>query len=70
MGRRRYGESVVEKIDPRGRPYFWIGGACLDTHADGTDLTAVAAGYVSITPLQLGLTAREVLEGLKSWKWE
>ena len=56
MGRRRYGESVVEKIDPRGRPYFWIGGAHVDTHADGTDLTAVAGGYVSVTPLHLDLT--------------
>jgi 5'-nucleotidase len=61
MGRRRYGESVVEKIDPRGRPYFWIGGAHIDTHADGTDLTAVAAGYVSVTPLHLDLTNHAAL---------
>ncbi len=64
MGRRRYGESVVEKIDPRGRPYFWIGGAHIDTHEDGSDLTTVAGGYVSVTPLHLDLTAYRALEDL------
>jgi 5'-nucleotidase len=64
MGRRRYGESVVEKIDPRGRPYFWIGGAHVDTHEDGSDLTTVAGGYVSVTPLHLDLTAYRALDDL------
>jgi 5'-nucleotidase len=64
MGRRRYGESVVEKIDPRGRPYFWIGGVHVDTHEDGSDLTAVADGYVSVTPLHLDLTAYQQLPAL------
>lgn len=64
MGRRRYGESVVEKIDPRGRPYFWIGGAHIDTHEDGSDLTTVAEGYVSVTPLHLDLTAYRALDEL------
>ncbi len=65
MGRRRYGENIVEKIDPRGRPYFWIGGAHIDTHADGTDLTAVSKGWVSITPLHLDLTDYRALEELE-----
>ncbi len=64
MGRRRYGESVVEKIDPRGRPYFWIGGAFFDTHAEGTDLTAVSEGFVSLTPLHLDLTDYRALATL------
>ena len=49
MGRRRYGENIVEKIDPRGKPYFWIGGTFVDTKAEGTDLLAVAEGWVSVT---------------------
>jgi len=65
MGRRRYGENIVEKIDPRGRPYYWIGGAHVDTHADGTDLTAVAEGWVSITPLHLDLTDYRALSELE-----
>ena len=64
MGRRRYGESVVEKIDPRGRPYFWIGGEHVDTHEDGSDLTTVADGYASVTPLHLDLTAYRALDDL------
>lgn len=64
MGKRRYGESVVEKIDPRGRPYFWIGGAFVDTEDEGTDLKAVADGYVSVTPLHLDLTDYKALVGL------
>ena len=66
MGRRRYGENIVEKIDPRGRPYFWIGGVHVDTHADGTDLTAVADGFVSITPLHLDMTDYHALTALES----
>ena len=66
MGRRRYGESVVEKTDPRGRPYFWIGGTHVDTHEDGSDLTTVAGGFVSVTPLHLDMTAHRELENLAS----
>ncbi|MEO6326280.1 MAG: 5'/3'-nucleotidase SurE [Thermoanaerobaculia bacterium] len=65
MGRRRYGESVVEKVDPRGRPYFWIGGIHRDTQADGTDLTAMFERYVSVTPLHLDLTDYRALAEMK-----
>ncbi len=65
MGRRRYGESVVEKIDPRGRPYYWIGGAHVDTPDEGTDLVAVAEGWVSVTPLHLDLTDYRALARLQ-----
>jgi 5'-nucleotidase len=68
MGRRRYGETVVEKIDPRGRPYFWIGGSFVDTHSDGTDLTTVSNGYVSVTPLHLDLTDYRALAELEELK--
>ena len=68
MGRRRYGENIVEKIDPRGRPYYWIGGAHVDTHADGTDLTAIAEGYVSVTPLHLDLTDYRTLADMQKLK--
>ena len=66
LGRRRYGQNVVEKIDPRGRPYYWIGGALIDTHADGTDLTAVHEGWISVTPLQLDMTNYKALANLEA----
>jgi 5'-nucleotidase len=68
MGRRRYGDNVVEKVDPRGRPYFWIGGTFIDTHSAGTDLTAVADGFVSVTPLHLDLTDYRQLAEMEEMK--
>jgi 5'-nucleotidase len=57
QGKRRYGDAIVESLDPRGRKYYWIGGDSLGfVPAEGTDVTAVDAGYVSITPLHLDLT--------------
>jgi len=51
--------KVDQRRDGRGNPYFWIGferAAMLDTPAEGTDLAALAAGYVSVTPLRLDRT--------------
>ncbi|MBK9062980.1 MAG: 5'/3'-nucleotidase SurE [Acidobacteria bacterium] len=64
MGRRRYGENIVEKIDPRGKPYYWIGGTFVDTKAEGTDLLAVAEGWVSVTPLHMDMTDYRALADL------
>ena len=71
QGLRVYRDALDERKDPRGRAYYWIGGE-LPTGVDeaGTDFGALQAGFVSITPLQLDLTAREALEGLKGWRWE
>jgi 5'-nucleotidase len=49
--------SLVEGVDPRGRPYYWFGLEDVEHTLDrGTDLEAVGEGYVSVTPLQLDLT--------------
>jgi 5'-nucleotidase len=57
QGRRRYGNAIVEKSDPRGRKYYWIGSDEFEfEEAEGTDFAAVAAGIVSITPIHLDLT--------------
>ncbi len=56
-GRRRYSDTIAEKIDPRGRTYYWIGGDEVDGPADeGTDFAAIAAGLISVTPIHLDLT--------------
>lgn len=65
LGKRRYEDSVVEKLDPRGRPYYWIGGYHIDTPADGTDLEAVAGGWVSLTPMHLDMTDHRALQRLE-----
>jgi 5'-nucleotidase len=57
MGRRRYGDAIVEKVDPRGRKYYWIGGQELDfVEEEGTDFYAVRQGLISVTPIHLDLT--------------
>lgn len=49
--------SLIEGVDPRGRPYFWFGLHDLEHTLDhGTDLEAVSAGYIAVTPLHLDLT--------------
>lgn len=71
QGLRVYRDSLIVREDPRGRPYYWIGGeAPTGVRQDGTDFGALADGYVSITPLQLDLTAHHLIESLHTWKWE
>lgn len=68
QGKRRYAEAVVEKIDPRGRKYYWIGGGESGFQdVEGTDFHAVAAGKISITPLHLDLTNYRSFESLSQW---
>ena len=67
LGKRVYSEGVIERLDPRGKKYYWIGGEPpLWTPGEGTDFEAVDAGFVSITPLHLDLTHHESLARLKS----
>jgi len=70
QGLRLYRDALDARKDPRGKPYYWIGGEFpLGVDEEGTDYGALLAGYVSITPLQLDLTAREAMEVMKKWKW-
>jgi 5'-nucleotidase len=66
LGKRRYGEVVVEKLDPRGRPYYWIGSAPPESVLEqGTDIAAVAEKHISVTPLHLDLTDYRSLDLLQ-----
>ena len=62
LGRRVYKQSVIEKLDPRGRKYYWIAGAPQWERASGTDFEAVTMGSISVTPLHLDLTYYPGLE--------
>lgn len=62
MGKRRYGDAIVEKTDPRGRKYYWIGGDELAfSDEPGTDFAAIRGGLISVTPLHLDLTNYEAV---------
>jgi len=68
QGWRVYRDELVERLDPRGKPYYWIGGEMPTGRADvGTDFWALEQGYVSITPLQPDLTAYQVMDTLEKW---
>lgn len=66
MGLRHYEDEIIERRDPRGRRYYWIGGSepshVLDS---GTDFEAIGKGQISITPLQRDVTHYGALEALR-----
>jgi len=64
LGHRQYHQSVVEKLDPRGRKYFWIAGTPEWEDIEGSDHRAIREGYVSVTPLHLDLTDYPALQAL------
>jgi 5'-nucleotidase len=69
QGLRVYRDRLVRRDDPRGRPYYWIGGdSPTGVQEPGTDFWALAEGYISVTPLQLGLTATDHLAKLEAWR--
>ena len=71
QGLRVYHSRLDERTDPRGRPYYWIGGdAPTGVPERGTDVGALAEGFVSVSPLQLDLTAYRTLTDLNTWQWE
>ncbi len=70
QGLRVYRDALDQRLDPRGRPYYWIGGeAPTGIAEEGTDFGALKEGYVSITPLQLDLTHYKAMDVLKKWKF-
>ena len=71
LGSRVYRDTLVRKVDPRGRDYYWIGGEdpVWDPRA-GTDFNAVHEGSISVTPLKLDLTDDAAMETLSTWNLE
>jgi 5'-nucleotidase len=68
LGTRIYQDTLVKKVDPRGRDYYWIGGEDPIWHPEpGTDFHAVHHGRISVTPMQLDLTHAESIETMSGW---
>jgi len=70
LGLRVYRDELVKRLDPRDRPYYWIGGEFpTSLSKEGTDADALKAGFVSITPLSLDFTDDKALASLSRWTW-
>jgi len=60
-------DTVVKRLDPEGRPYYWIAGTPVGEEEEGTDLFAVRRGYISVTPVSLDFTALDFLPEVARW---
>jgi 5'-nucleotidase len=70
LGRRVYQDQLIERVDPRGIPYYWIGGPPPSGLAvPGTDFHAVVNRRIAVTPIHLDLTGRKLLRRLRTWDW-
>ena len=72
MGGRRYSaQEVLERHDPYGQPYYWLGGSRpVDEDDLDTDVGAVKHGYVSVTPITLDMTNYAFLTTLREWQFQ
>jgi len=69
QGKRLYGDAVVEKVDPRGKKYYWIGGDILKWEGgEDTDFKAITSNFISITPVHLDMTNYASFKELHKWK--
>lgn len=57
LAHKLFHTGVEKRLDPRGRPYFWINGPLVEDAEDGTDVHAIRKGNISITPITLDCTA-------------
>ncbi len=68
LGVRHYQDVYDRRLDPRGRIYYWLGGAVAAAdNPPGSDVEMVARGFVSVTPLRVDLTRPEDLERIAGW---
>ncbi|MBS0155476.1 MAG: 5'/3'-nucleotidase SurE [Nitrospira sp.] len=69
LSRRRFHNPIIEKIDPHGRPYYWIAGQRVSwSRSKDADHEAVEDGYVSITPIRLDITHHGVVDQFRAWE--
>ncbi|MDV7105188.1 5'/3'-nucleotidase SurE [Vibrio sp. TH_r3] len=68
LGARHHAENMIKQKDPRGQDVYWLGPPGQQQDAgEGTDFHAVEHGMVSVTPLQVDLTAHESIRSMTSW---
>jgi len=68
LGARHHATDMIKQQDPRGHDIYWLGppGPRQDA-GEGTDFYAVEQGFISITPIQVDLTAHESMPCMERW---
>lgn len=66
LARKLFETGVEKRLDPRGRPYFWINGPLYENAPEGTDVFSVSKGNISITPITLDSTAYSGMEEIRT----
>ena len=70
LGKRTYRDQLIERLDPYGNPYYWVGGPSVNEDAlPGTDVAAMRAGKISVTPIMLDMTNHKLIDDLETWDW-
>jgi len=69
QGLRHYSDAITERLDPRNRRYYWLGGEYKGfENIPGSDCVLVDQGYVAITPLKVDSTDYELMDELRKWE--
>ncbi len=70
QGTRQYNDRIDERVDPWGKPYYWITGSPANEPNDPeSDVLVVQRGLISVTPIHLDLTAHHMRDVMKTWRW-
>jgi 5'-nucleotidase len=62
QGTHHYEDAVEKRLDPEGKPYYWVGGKPTGDLEPESDYSAIEAGFVSVTPLYMDFTRRDFVE--------
>ena len=65
LAEKLFATGVEKRLDPRGRPYFWINGPLIEDAGEGTDVHAIRKGNISLTPITLDCTASGASDALR-----
>jgi 5'-nucleotidase len=67
----RHGETFERRRDPRGRTYYWLTYAPpFNLEGEESDISALAEGYITVSPLHFDLTRHDQLSGARQWRWD
>lgn len=66
QGDRRFKDDLIERIDPQGRIYYWLGGSAIEYEQNSdSDFVVVKENFISITPVNLNLSDKKFMNILK-----